>query len=89
LKRSKDVLETDWSKLSDGVKTILERIDINRKSADIEIGSTINIPYFNGVFTESMAEEIIAYQHSPENKGYYSACKAGNILKVNFLKRAF
>jgi hypothetical protein len=81
--------ESDWSKLSNPVKTILERIDINRESAEVKIGDIIDIPFFKGVLTEEMADEIISYQYSDENEGHYSASKTEGVLTIKFLKRAF
>ncbi|WP_064199029.1 hypothetical protein [Brevibacillus brevis] len=83
------VKETDWSKLSDPVKTILERIDINGRDVDLVIGEAIDIPYFKGIVTEEMAMEIFSYQHSDESKEHYSATREGDVLKVKFLRRAF
>ncbi|MCR8641479.1 hypothetical protein NV379_02305 [Paenibacillus sp. N1-5-1-14] len=83
------VIDTEWGKLSDPVKTILERIDINRSSADIRIGEVVDIPYFKGIFTEEMSDEILKYQHSSENEGFYSAQQVGEIVHINFLKAAF
>lgn len=85
----KKATELKWADLSDSVGTILERIDINGKSADIEIGSEVNIPFFKGIFTSEMAQEILDYQHSSDNEGYFSALREDNTLKIKFLKRAF
>ncbi|MGG1650482.1 hypothetical protein ABHN03_16840 [Paenibacillus sp. NRS-1775] len=82
-------VENDWQYLSDDVKTILERIDINRKSATIPIGSIVDIPYFKGELTNEMAKEIVQYQHSKDNKGYFSAVIENENLKVEFIKQAF
>ncbi|MWV44908.1 hypothetical protein GRF59_14900 [Paenibacillus sp. HJL G12] len=82
------IVDTDWSKLDDSVKTILERVDINKKSSDIPIGSLVDIPYYRGEMTEEMADEIIHYQYSSENKGYYAASLEKGILKIAFLKQA-
>lgn len=86
---TKKIIDSDWSKLSDSTSTILERLDINRKSYNIQIGEEIDIPYFKGIFTEEIAKEIVEYQHSKENKGYYAATIEDGILKFKFLKRAF
>ncbi|MGG1664467.1 hypothetical protein [Brevibacillus sp. NRS-1366] len=85
----KQIKETEWGKLSDPVKTILERVDINRKDADLIIGEEINIPYFKGIVTEEIAEELVKYQHSNENEGYFSAMIEGKILKIKFLRQGF
>ena len=81
--------ETDWSKLSDPVSTILERSDINHRDWNIEINKELEIPYFKGIFTEEMALEIVNYQYSKENKGYFSAKILDGVLMFKFLKRAF
>jgi hypothetical protein len=87
MKKTKDI---KWADLSDPVGTILERVDINGRSVDIEIGSEVNIPYFKGVFTAEMAQEIMDYQHSKDNaEGHFSATLEDNVLKIKFLKRAF
>lgn len=81
--------ELKWVDLSDPVGTMLERVDINRRSCDIRIGEEVNIPYFKGIFTKEMAEEIMAYQYSSENEGYYLATMCDDVLEIEFLKRAF
>lgn len=81
--------ELMWRDLSHPVGTILERIDINCSGSNIEIGSEVNIPYFKGVFTEDMAQEILNYQRSSENDGNFSAALDNKALKIKFLKRAF
>lgn len=82
-------VENDWQYLSDPVKTILERVDINRKSCEIPISSIVDIPYFKGEMTEEMAQEIVRYQYSSDNKGYFSAEINDEILKIKFIKQAF
>jgi len=82
-------IDNDWQHLSDPVKTILERIDLNRRSAVIQIGSIVDIPYFKGEMTADIANEIINYQHSKDNQGYFSATIKNDILKINLLKQAF
>lgn len=81
-------MENEWEYLSEPTKTILERIDINRKSAEVPIGHTISIPHFNGVLTEEIAKEFVEYQHSKENEGYFSASLEDDLLKINFIKQA-
>lgn len=85
----KKIIESDWSKLSEPVRTILERLDLNREDETLEINEEIDIPYFKGIFTEDMANQIFAYQYSKENDGYYSIKREGNILYYKFIKGAF
>jgi hypothetical protein len=78
-----------WADVSDPVSTILERVDISGKGMRLEIGSMIDLQYFKGIFTKELAEEILHYQHSTDNAGYFSASLEGNVLTITFLKRAF
>jgi hypothetical protein len=78
-----------WADLNEDVKTILERVDICQCGAAIKIGSEVDIPYFKGIFTETMAKEILDYQHSEENKGFFSASLDSEVLKIKFLKVGF
>lgn len=80
---------SDWSTLSDPVKTILERVDINRKGCTLQAGQEIDIPYFKGMITEQMLLEIKRYEQSPENEGYYRTVSNGDLLRIVFLKGAF
>jgi len=78
----------DWQYLSHAAATILERIDINHCNLNIPIGETLEIPYFKGVITEELAEEIIRYQHSMDHKGdppFSAEIKDGNLV-ILFLK---
>lgn len=82
-------VENDWQYLSDPVKTILERIDINRRSASLPVGGIVDIPYFKGELTSEMANEIVDYQHSKDNEGFFSAEIVEGTLNIKFLKQAF
>jgi hypothetical protein len=86
MKKIKDIL---WAELSDPVGTILERVDINRRDMKLEINGEVNIPHFQGIFTDGMAKEIMDYQYSKDNEGYFSAAIEDNVLAIKFLKRAF
>lgn len=80
---------SDWSKLSDATGTILERVDINGRDMKLIIGEVLDIPYFKGIITEEIAKEILCYQNSKDNEGYFSAVREDNKLTIRFLKRAF
>lgn len=82
-------IENDWQYLSDPVKTILERVDINCKSYEVTIGSLIDIPYFKGELTLEMAQEIVQYQSSKDNEGFFAAEIKDNVLYIKFIKQAF
>jgi hypothetical protein len=81
-------VENDWQYLSDPVKTILERVDINCKSYEIPIRSIVDIPYFKGEMTLEMAQEIVQYQKSKDNEGFFAANVENDILYIKFLKQA-
>jgi hypothetical protein len=83
------IIITDWSKLSGNTQTILERFDINRHDDTIEIGEYIDIPYFQGYFTEDMAKEILEYQKSEESQDVYSARREGNTIFMTFHNRVY
>lgn len=80
----------EWADLSSEVKTILERVDINRADLVLTIGEEVNIPYFKGVITEKMVHEISSYEQSEENKeALYKTSSEGDKLIIHFLKGAF
>ncbi|OMC63272.1 hypothetical protein BK125_31055 [Paenibacillus odorifer] len=81
-------LENDWQYLSDPVKTILERVDINCKSCEIPIGSLVDIPYFKGVMTLEMALEILNFQDSIDNEGFFATSVENKVLSIEFIKWA-
>ncbi|PLS18993.1 hypothetical protein CVD28_00910 [Bacillus sp. M6-12] len=80
---------SEWSTLSQPVKTILERVDINRKGFTLEAGQEFEIPYFKGMITTEMLSEIKQYETSSENEGYYKTKSDGDSLRIIFLKGAF
>ncbi|MFF2532465.1 hypothetical protein ACFVS2_26720 [Brevibacillus sp. NPDC058079] len=83
------VYESDWAKLSLPTKTILERVDMTRTDEEIKIGEMVDIPFFKGVLTDEIADEIVNYQYSGEQKGYYTASKVDGVVKIKFLQQAF
>jgi len=58
--------------LSDPIKTFLECVEINCKSCEIPIGSIVEIPYFKGEMTLEMAQEIVNYQNSKDDEGFFA-----------------
>lgn len=79
-----------WANLSQGVKTILERVDINRKDLILVVGQELNIEYFHGIVTEGMVNEIMSYEKSKDNEEeYFSTTRKGDTLVIHFLKGAF
>ncbi|MEK4006410.1 hypothetical protein [Paenibacillus sp. FSL H3-0333] len=81
-------VDNDWQYLSDPVKTILERVDINCKSYEIPIGSIVDIPCFKGEMTLEMTQEIVQFQVSKDNEGFFGAKVENDVLYIQFLKQA-
>lgn len=79
----------NWATLSDPVKTILERVDINRRGFTLQEGHEFDIPYFKGNITKQMLDEIKEYEQSAENEGFYKTISNGDSLRIVFLKGAF
>jgi len=80
----------EWADLSPDVKTILERVDINREDLVLTIGEVLSIPYFSGAITEKMVNEISTYEQSEENKeALYKTSREEGKLIIHFLKGAF
>lgn len=81
--------ETDWSKLSVATKSILERVDVNRKGMKLVIGEELVIPYYRGVITNEIVEEIKRFEKLEENEGYFRTEQEENVLIIHFLKQCF
>jgi hypothetical protein len=79
-------VETFWSGLSQPVKTILERVDINRKGLKLEKEKMLEIPYFKGIITKEIIDEIKLYEKTEENEGYFRTQEIGDVLLIEFLK---
>lgn len=82
-------LDNTWANLSNGAKTILERVDINRRNLELVIGEKVGIPYFNEELTKEIVSDIQMYEKSPENDGFFKTELKGNTFNILFLKGAF
>lgn len=82
-------METFWSELSQPVKTILERVDINKVGLKLEKDKTLEIPHFKGIITDEIINEIKIFEKTEENEGYFRTQEIGDILLVEFLKSPF
>lgn len=91
-----------WRDLRDEVKSILELLDLSRKSRQIAVGETLNLcrcaedkygsrslEWYEYVITSEDLADIDKYQHSTENEGYYTAILKDNVLDFTFIKSPF
>lgn len=82
-------VDNHWAKLSNGAKTILERVDINRRDLKLEEGENVNIPFFQEILTKEIISDIQTYELSPENNGFFKTELKGKTFNIIFLKGAF
>lgn len=82
-------MESTWAKLSLSVKTIMERVDINKRDLTLEIGQELDIPYFKGMITQEMVDEIKLLEKEENDEGYFRTEQEGNLFIIRFLKSAF
>lgn len=85
----KTTLDNTWTGLSSGAKTILERVDINRRNLELVVGENVQIPYFQEQLTKDIVSEIQIFEKSPENEGFFKTELKGNTFNILFLKGAF
>lgn len=82
-------MDSTWSKLSQPVKTIMERVDINKRDLTLKIGQELEIPYFKGIITQQIVDEIKWLEKEEKNEGYFRTEQERNTFTIKFLKSAF
>lgn len=82
-------MDSTWAKLSQPVKTIMERVDINKRDLTLEIGQELEIPYFKGTITQQIVDEIKWLEKKEEGEEYFRTEQEGKIFTIKFLKTAF
>lgn len=81
----------EWNDLSQASKTILERVDVNRRDLSFQIGEELEIPYFKGVITQELVDELKAFQQSElkTNEQYFKVEQTGNQVILRFITNCF
>lgn len=81
----------EWKELSQANKTILERVDINRRDLHLQIGEELEIPYFKGIITQELVDELKVFQQSEleTNEQYFKVEQTGNQVILRFITHCF
>ncbi|MFC8152117.1 hypothetical protein ACFUP3_20875 [Bacillus paralicheniformis] len=77
-----------WNELSDTAKTILERVDVNRRDLLLIKGEQLKIKFAEGVIDQNIIDEIEAFERSEDNEGYFETEQNAESLLIKFLKPA-